>query len=66
MGAHTLGWALPRFSGFDGKWVEGGQHNGGDPSGTSEMHDFDNEFYKLLVDEAIIYENTVRKSKSTI
>ena len=66
MGAHTVGLALPEASGFDGIFVEGGEQSGGVSSSTAEMHDFDNEFYKLLVDERITYENIVRKSKSTI
>lgn len=47
MGAHSLGRARRRNSGFNGLWTPG------------RTNRFDNEFYQLLVAPDIVYRNTV-------
>ena len=47
MGAHSLGRARRRNSGFNGLWTPG------------RTNRFDNEFYQLLIAPDIVYRNTV-------
>ena len=47
LGAHTLGLAQTNQSGYDGFWLQG------------KSKDFDNEFYKVMIDPNVVWENRV-------